>query len=54
MTGGSSGGPWIANYGMDAVLSGTSYGSNTVRNVILVSLSHTLAVAVLYDSCSSV
>ena len=37
MTGGSSGGPWISNYGVDAAVSGTNYGSNANRNIILVS-----------------
>ena len=38
MTGGSSGGPWIANYGVNAVLSGVNYGNNANRNIILVRL----------------
>ena len=36
MTGGSSGGPWIANYGTNAVLNGVNYGNNANRNIILV------------------
>lgn len=36
MTSGSSGSPWIVNYGLDAILSGTTnYGSATRRNVIM-------------------
>lgn len=36
MTGGSSGGPWIANYGVNAALNGVNYGSNSDRNIIVV------------------
>lgn len=35
MTGGSSGGPWIANLGQDAVVSGTNYGDQALRDVVL-------------------
>jgi hypothetical protein len=37
MTGGSSGGPWVVNYGVDASLNGVNYGSNNNRYVIVVS-----------------
>jgi hypothetical protein len=33
MTGGSSGGPWMLNLGVDAA--GADYGSNTLRNVVI-------------------
>lgn len=36
MTGGSSGGPWIVNFGTNAALtSGTTYGQQANRNVIV-------------------
>lgn len=35
MTGGSSGGPWIANYGQTASLSGTAVGTSALRNLVV-------------------
>ena len=35
MTGGSSGGPWLVNLGIQPVLSGTSFGSAANRNVVV-------------------
>jgi hypothetical protein len=35
MTGGSSGGPWLVNLGIQPVLSGTSFGSGAGRNVVV-------------------
>ena len=34
-TGGSSGGPWVTNLGMAPSLSGTSFGSGSVHNVVV-------------------
>lgn len=35
MTGGSSGGPWMANLGVDAVVSGTNYGDQALRDIVM-------------------
>jgi V8-like Glu-specific endopeptidase len=35
MTGGSSGGPWLVNLGIAPVLSGTTFGSANIRNVVI-------------------
>ena len=34
-TGGSSGGPWLANFGIPPLLSGTSFGSYASHNIVL-------------------
>ena len=34
-TGGSSGGPWVVNFGMAPTLKGTAFGSNATHNVIV-------------------
>jgi V8-like Glu-specific endopeptidase len=35
MTGGSSGGPWLVNFGMAPTLAGTSFGSGANHNVVV-------------------
>lgn len=34
-TGGSSGGPWVVNLGMDPILSGTSFGTGAAHNIVV-------------------
>lgn len=40
MAGGSSGGPWIVNYGVNAVLRWTDYGRQIDRNIIVAVTSY--------------
>lgn len=39
MTGGSSGGPWVVNFGVDATVSNTDYGLQADRNIVVAVVS---------------